>query len=1063
MPKRINPVAQYMVCLAMTIFAYTLYAQFAVPAIEGPPQLVKKRITTPTAKPSSQEERKIELAGLLPKNAWELEFSNALQTSHGKILFKDYQPEGDYLVVFPFTMIMDGKPVGEGETPSPPTVLRCLQEARIKFDRPFNVSGAATGGPNHMERAQLTGEVVIYRPPTSPEKNDAMQIVTRNVQIEKETVYTLEEVSFQFGPNKGKGRNLLIELAHAELANSAFTPDFSQIEGVQRIQLAFLNNLNLVPSSKKQVGQESSSLQEGTSPAPQPTGILSNNQSPIDITCQGPFDFDIAANTATLSKQVVVRQQDQFGDDLHCEQLVLVFEGDDQTALNPMKANNASMRIKRITATGNPAVINAHSRDTRISGDELVYDLSTNRVVGKSQLGSVTVANKEYQFDARSFVYSIPADQSLGPLHAQGPGRMVQIATQDREEFRASWKDKLVVTDDESGMKLIQLDGAAKISVNQNMRIDSDHLKFWLWPNPFVKIDPKTGRQTRQWDYQPVKLFTEGNVVIDSPRLAGATSQLTATWPKPVQTGSGAMINPRVNPQPLAVMRHFEQRPVYEEVGEPQPRTEMIAPVNRNAQVALASFEQPAERERKFRFRGNSVNVQLSSHESGSEIRQLEIEGNVDIEETRTAKPSDRPLKISGDRLQMLPQGAEVYRIQVAGSTQRRALVDAEGLKLTGVTIHMDQSANKLWVEGAGELKMNPTAKQPAGPIANATRPSQIDVSWGGGMVFDGRTIYFEQDVIMNAAQQPNPLTTRKTTSLSQGLSVRLTKPVNFKNLSQEDRPQAENGVEIEEIVLVDQLQSSQRIFQLAGHPTPRPTAATPIVVENQDFDATGKLIEKQKIIVPRATIDAISGDITATGPGTIMNHRKGKSSFSLTPKTPSAPVQSNSGISFLQIDFDKSLQANTKTEDMLISGNVRTLYAPVKDWNQTLDPDKTVRIPTGGVKLTCETVSVSQWQPRSATEPTNEVNAQGNAHIYGDLFEATADRVSYDDATDFLVIEGTPRTDAHLRYQQRPGAQPDDLVAGKIRYRISDQHTEVLKIKNGSFSPNGNLFDGKR
>jgi len=75
---------------------------------------------------------------------------------------------------------------------------------------------------------------------------------------------------------------------------------------------------------------------------------------------------------------------------------------------------------------------------------------------------------------------------------------------------------------------------------------------------------------------------------------------------------------------------------------------------------------------------------------------------------------------------------------------------------------------------------------------------------------------------------------------------------------------------------------------------------------------------------------------------------------------------------------------------------------------------------------------------------------ATGNAHLFSETFEATASRVSYSQATDVLVVEGTPRTDANLWFKQTPNDKnPTHLIAEKISYRISDQWTQTQGVKN--------------
>jgi hypothetical protein len=136
----------------------------------------------------------------------------------------------------------------------------------------------------------------------------------------------------------------------------------------------------------------------------------------------------------------------------------------------------------------------------------------------------------------------------------------------------------------------------------------------------------------------------------------------------------------------------------------------------------------------------------------------------------------------------------------------------------------------------------------------------------------------------------------------------------------------------------------------------------------------------------------------------------------------------------------------------MRINGRVRAMVAAVADWEQRLDPDAE-RVPERATRISCDQVQIVQWTPRGSDQPTTEILANSNARIVGSNFEATAERLSYNERTDLLVIEGDGRQDANLWFQQQPGAKRDHLVAGKILYRPGDQWTQIEKVRNATIN----------
>jgi len=103
---------------------------------------------------------------------------------------------------------------------------------------------------------------------------------------------------------------------------------------------------------------------------------------------------------------------------------------------------------------------------------------------------------------------------------------------------------------------------------------------------------------------------------------------------------------------------------------------------------------------------------------------------------------------------------------------------------------------------------------------------------------------------------------------------------------------------------------------------------------------------------------------------------------------------------------------------------------------------------------LKSDVLRFAQWTPRNA-EPRQEMQAEGNTSIKSELFEAVADRLSYNDATDILVIEGKPPANAKLTYRSTAKAQPKTMVAQKVMYRLSDQMAKISDVRNveGSLS----------
>ncbi|TMR74238.1 CpaF family protein, partial [Streptococcus pseudopneumoniae] len=69
-----------------------------------------------------------------------------------------------------------------------------------------------------------------------------------------------------------------------------------------------------------------------------------------------------------------------------------------------------------------------------------------------------------------------------------------------------------------------------------------------------------------------------------------------------------------------------------------------------------------------------------------------------------TADETAAELTIRGDKVRAIAKSEDAYRVFVYGLDQAPATVTGKGLSLAGPIINLDQLANRLWIEGAGEI-----------------------------------------------------------------------------------------------------------------------------------------------------------------------------------------------------------------------------------------------------------------------------------------------------------------------------------------------------------------------
>lgn len=1002
-----NPIAKYLFALSAMIVAWTAYAKLAVPILEGPPTVVRRQQVEAYYPDVADILDKSHLPTIVPANAWELGTCKTLLTPQGTVYFEYGEPvddEGTYLLM-PFTIVMNDPansirkaPLAEeAKTKPAPIVLRSLKGARLKFSKPL--TARSTKGEIELESAQLDGQVTLFRPANPGTDESELRAVMENVQVNRSQIFTLSDVFFSFGPHHGSGKNLSIQLTH-EPGEDSPAKSFSNINGVEQMELAYVSELVLQPTEVKAFnpGQRG---QENTSAMDQPLS-LSNQKTPLRLSCEGPFVFRMAEKKAWFRDNVVVTQLNDFRDNLKCDSL--------QIELEKKEASGATS-VKNLIAIGTPdkpATIEANSQQTLIMGEELNFDVERSSVKATGST-PVTVRSPKFAFLAPGCEYQLAKDGRLGLLSANGPG-VLKGVSEDQKTFEVKWGRKLTTRDFDADRVQIAVDSDAYVKFDDQSEINADQLKFLVWQFP----DPQSTAKKKKWKYFPSQLETVGNVRISSNQIDGAANELVANWPKPTAQQIGT-----VNHSVSYRARPAQQREDFRQLPSTVPT---------------------------IKFAGDKVIANLAGSMKKMQIRELYVDGSLSLESTAKDR---RPFAITGHSMKLVPQGKELYRVTIDGNEGRPATFKSDGFDLVGKNLQLDQSANTIWVEGAGKLNIVPPGDTRFTPAdAKTPKLDNAKVAWNGGMVFDGSKIYFENEVELAANRPPNSEGQRSTlTTGSEALTIELTESIRFEKLGNKDRGVSDrNEPEIKRMVFVNRVEQNNRAFKLAS----AENSMRVIAFQNATFNTAGNVVDLQKLFVPMATVDAISGEVVTSGPGQALAYQYSNGSNRLSGLT-SASSSNNSSqrkLTCIHARFDGQLIANSNKGTMRIERNTRSAWANVDRFDQVLDPDRPDRLPVGAAVLKSDLLRFAQWTPRNG-EPRQEMQAVGNTSIKSELFEAVADEMRYNDATDLLVIEGKPPANAKLSYRRNANAKPETILAQKVKYRLTDQWTEVSDVRS--------------
>ena len=972
----------------MMLVAYWAYAVVAVPLIEPP--AARYESGTPSAADLEDARQRVdhrldELVGLFPPGSWELDSPQILESDRVKLLVPSYENRPDGSVKFPRCTIMltpDAPKADPAERKRRTVILQASEGALLKFDQPLSLSGGTGFGELRLESGMLQGQVTIRSQGKSPGPEDDLLIRTREVKLTKDEISTPHAVEFRLGPNHGSGSDMQISLMADEDHSNGHGLN---VTGVEWFELRRLDQLCLwLPPHSDTPGG-----------ARQPTaaGRADRNEGvPIEIKCQGPFRYDHIRQELSFENQVDVLRINPGGpaDKITCERLSVFFARSRQAVGDLMKpaskdrerlgSGEFDLEPCRIEAWGNPVDIHAPSEDVYARAEHLEHDLQRKRTIldypddGRRH-AEVWLRKGANEIHGRSLQYESAGPGRLGQITAAGPG-WIRAQNNDRppKQLEASWGNQLLVQPHE-GQQVISLTGNSKLTFSQLGTLTAGEIHFWLFESP-----PDDSTPDGQPELSPDRMSALHNVRLDSPQLTGAVEELGIWFKEKEPLGGPAEV------APVATGRITGVLPVY------RPNE----PTDRAGRQPAA----PPSRLQRYDITGSKLTSQVVILGDEPKVSELTVEGNVVFRETQTAEPGEIPLTLTGNLVQVFNADTPDTKVVLVGLNPP-ARLEGRGLTLSGTNIKLYRGSNRLWVNGMGQMELPLKRDMEGRPLA---RPGVLNIDWQEKMEFDGRTVSFFESVVATGPNQ------RMAT---EELRVSLLEPIDFSDPSMDQEPDV------------------ARIECSGG-----------VVMENWSFDGPAQT-SWDRMQNADLSIDRVSGEIVGRGPGRVTTVRIGRpevpgSPFGAAPdgnrpaKTEGDPNQ----LAYLNVEFQDRIEGNLHHRTLTFYDQVHCVYGPVESWDATLDIDDPDSLGPKGALLTSDALTVTQIATPLEGDSSLELLAQGNVRVEGSMFNAWGHRMSYDQAKDLLILEGTGRADAQLFYQKRVGAPTQNVQMGKIRYR---------------------------
>jgi hypothetical protein len=391
------------------------------------------------------------------------------------------------------------------------------------------------------------------------------------------------------------------------------------------------------------------------------------------------------------------------------------------------------------------------------------------------------------------------------------------------------------------------------------------------------------------------------------------------------------------------------------------------------------------------------------------QVSEIVAKGDVLIGHTPTAaqdNPDAAEFSLAGSHLRLINEGGVHQRVQMTGSP---ALMRQGDTRLEGRDLRLDRSENRATIVGEGLLQ-RPVDQDLNG--VELEEPMLLDVKWQEGMTFDGATAAFRKRVLLQL---------HDSVLQCDEMDVRLNEPISFT----EERPDAEK-IKLRDV-----------------------SCRNGVHVEIYDWEEN-KIVGIRKGDLTQFLLDYQTGDFQGDGPGQI--HHWSRSAGRRVAIAPPKPAQANVPVAsdgldweHINVEFDDLVRGNFKERTAQLHGRVQLIYAPVRRVSESFTRDDlsgTSPSVEHAVWLGSNTLNIEMHSPPKAAADAAEqpddymvITANGLCELEGQLFNAKADSLSYDESKAQFTLRGKGLHKASIYYRKDPDAEASNVVAQAVQF----------------------------
>ena len=1056
-PKRVLLLAAGFVVF---LTAYLVYAHF-LGGIDGLPPLPEAyspiaQPDDPIRPPSVTQENSVD-------NKLRMAFGNAYDEVKNRKIKLELQQRGIVLAAQEAKILEDGrvelKPFSlaifrKERVPEKFPEINTVQSksAVLRFDRPITKIYEISN--RKVVVGDLLDDVYIINNRRTPQRDDDICVFTHGpVRYDeaRHLIWTDSEVRLTDPQSKSRpvdivGTGLDLYLTNQPRPGSTQASPSNTPSGVEKIKLRQDVTMNLwvdAHSGFLMAGKSADKpvqtppLEDTTAKAPP-----QDEKAKVQIITRGPFTYDLHTDHAVFEmlhdhnprpNYVTVdrvRESDGKVDHLQCDQLDLQFHrnaaGTPPPANAPGETKSDGLDIEVARATGKEVILQSDAEVLEAHGTDFTYDKRTHvsTLRGEPRV-YVIKEGTEIKAAELQLLDLKGAQQAI----ALGEG---EIDMFDKEKatrpLQASWKKKLIYTK-EANQDILILQGDAMFRDKEHgQQIQAETLKVWLEP-----ADAAPSRGGEQQRRRPHHLDAVEHVRVDGPEMRLRDTEHLVIWFRDAPlAGSQLPPVPTIGPQagdPYAPARSADG-------------TQDLLPNVKNNFPATPAGSGPRPDEAgkaKKPIDLSAVYVKADVLRSGNknDLEKLWCEGTVHVHQDPQT-PADKGIDIHGETLE-LKHHLNGNEIEVTGDNTNHATVQLNQVYILGPVVNLDQTANRAWVNGPGNMRLPNKANLDGTP---SQRETELTIYWCQHMDFDGQRAEFDlpRGLLPEGQKAPSGGGVRADQDNSHvacnTLQVYLDRKVSLREGDRGAPPAKVQQLICEGNVWVED--STYRDGRLVAH---RSMRGVELSLDN-DADKSDSIVQVEG---PGWVRIFQLGDRGEVVPGL----QPGRANNTAPAKARSKTGKTEEEFKLTQVTFQGKMIANNKQGIATFFQDVVVVHVLTE--NKDL-PINEIKPPEGSIRLSCARLQVLGHKLKDGTTQT-EMNAKGKVLIQGDNFSGEADEAKYDEAKDQLILVGSPTNEALLVKREGKGTQPQRIRGVQILYYPKAGTFRVLEASRMDFA----------